>query len=97
MIAASLQEGFGLPLVEAAYFGLPLICSDIPIFQEVTQGNVDFFNVMDTDALAECLVRWMQSTCRPDSRKIRIYAWQESAREFLDIMEGKTKPYKVVQ
>ena len=61
LIAASLQEGFGLPLVEAAHFGLPLICSDIPIFREVTQGNADFFTVQDAANLAECLVRWMQS------------------------------------
>ena len=97
LIAASLQEGFGLPLVEAAYFGLPLICSDIPIFREVTQGNAVFFNVMDTDALAECLVKWTQTERHPDSQSIRIYSWQESAREFLDIMEGKVEPYIVVQ
>ncbi len=97
LIAASLQEGFGLPLVEAAQFGLPLICSDIPVFREVTRGNADFFTVMDPDALAECLVRWTQTDRHPDSRNIRIYSWQESAREFLDVMEGKIKPYKVVQ
>ena len=97
LIAASLQEGFGLPLVEAAHFGLPLICSDIPVFREVTQGNADFFNVMDADALAECLMKWIQTARHPDSRNIRMYSWEESAREFLDIMEGKVEPYKVLQ
>ena len=97
LIAASLQEGFGLPLVEAAHFGLPLICSDIPVFREVTRGNADFFKVMDADALTKCLIRWMQSDRHPDSRKIPIYSWQESAREVLDILAGKTEPYKVLQ
>ena len=97
LIAASLQEGFGLPLVEAAQFGLPLICSDIPVFREVTQGNADYFTVMNPDALAECLIKWMQTEQHPDSRNIRIYSWQESAREFLDIMEGKVEPYKVLR
>lgn len=96
LIASSLQEGFGLPLVEAAHFGLPLICSDIPVFREVTQGNADFFKVMDADALAKCLIKWMQAEQHPDSRNIRMYSWQESAREFLDIMEGKVEPYKIL-
>ena len=97
LIAASLQEGFGLPLVEAAHFGLPLICSDIPVFREVTQGNADFFQVMGAEALAECLLKWMQTDRHPDSRKIPIYSWQESAREVLDILEGKIEPYNVLQ
>ena len=83
-------------MVEAAHFGLPLICSDIPVFREVTQGNADFFKVMDADALAKCLIKWMQAEQHPDSRNIRMYSWQESAREFLDIMEGKVEPYKIL-
>jgi glycosyltransferase involved in cell wall biosynthesis len=97
LIAASLQEGFGLPLVEAAHFGIPLICSDIPVFREVTQGNADFFKAMDADALAECLTRWLQTDRHPDPRKIPAYPWQESAREVLDILAGKTEAYKVLQ
>ena len=33
----------------------------------------------------------------PDSRKIPIYSWQESAREVLDILEGKIEPYRILQ
>ena len=97
VIAASRDEGFGLPLIEAAYFGVPIICSDIPIFREVTEGYATFFKVMDSDSLAETLVRWMNTEVHPDSRKIRLYSWKESAQEILDIMDGKVKPYKVLQ
>jgi len=38
LIHPSLSEGFGLPLVEAAYFGLPIIASNIGVFKEVL-GN----------------------------------------------------------
>ena len=31
----SLYEGFGLPLVEAMGFGVPIVCSDIPVLREV--------------------------------------------------------------
>ncbi len=96
LIAASLQEGFGLPLVEASYFGLPIICSDIPVFREVTQGYADFFKAMDPDALSKCLTKWIRAERHPDSHNIRIYSWQESAKEISDIMERKTKPYKIL-
>ncbi len=33
-INLSLDEGFGLPAVEAAWFGAPLLVSDIPVFRE---------------------------------------------------------------
>ncbi|MDP4011587.1 MAG: glycosyltransferase family 1 protein, partial [Candidatus Roizmanbacteria bacterium] len=35
LINPSLSEGFGLPLIEATYFGCPVIASDIPVFKEV--------------------------------------------------------------
>jgi len=35
-------EGFGIPLVEAMMLGLPLVCSNIDTFQEVTNGNALF-------------------------------------------------------
>ena len=97
LIAASRDEGFGLPLIEAAYFGVPIICSDIPIFREVTEGHATFFKVMDADSLAETLIKWMKAEVHPDSKKIRLYSWKESAQEILDIMDGKVKPYKVLQ
>ncbi len=96
LIAASKDEGFGLPLIEAAYFGMPIICSDIPIFREVTQGHADYFKAMDADALAEKLAAWLQAESHPDSRKIHIYTWQEASEEIMDIIYGKTEPYKVL-
>jgi glycosyltransferase involved in cell wall biosynthesis len=35
LLAPSVIEGFGLPIVEAMYHGCRVVCSDIPVFQEV--------------------------------------------------------------
>jgi glycosyltransferase involved in cell wall biosynthesis len=43
LIAASLGEGFGIPLIEAAAFGLPLLLRDLPVFREVSAGAAWFF------------------------------------------------------
>ncbi len=41
-ITLSLDEGFGLPAVEAAVFGAPLVASDIAVFRETVGGYADF-------------------------------------------------------
>lgn len=95
LIAASRDEGFGLPLIEAAHFGLPILCSDIPIFREVTQGYADFFPVMDDGALAEAMADWLKHKSHPNTRQIPRYTWDESAQEILRIVYGKDSPIAV--
>lgn len=89
-------EGFGLPLVEAAYFRLPILCSDIPIFHEVVGDNADYFHVDDVDSLTEALVRWIRSGKHPDSGKVKIHTWKECAAEVLDILNDRAEPYAVL-
>jgi len=43
LIMASEAEGFGLPIVEAFQRGLPVLCSDIPVFREVAADGAAFF------------------------------------------------------
>ena len=39
----SIDEGFGIPLIEALKFKVPVICSDIPIFREIAYDSVLYF------------------------------------------------------
>jgi len=43
LIAASVAEGFGLPLIEAAQKGLPVLARDIPVFREVGGTGATYF------------------------------------------------------
>ena len=47
----SLYEGFGIPLIEAQYSNCPILCSDIPVFQEVA-GNGAEFCTPDSNGIA---------------------------------------------
>ena len=96
LIAASFTEGFGLPLVESARFGLPIICSDIPIFREVTKGNAIYFPPFDVDKLKDILLSWDNLKDTVDSKKIRLYTWSECSKEILDIIDGNTEPYEIL-
>lgn len=96
LIAASKDEGFGLPLIEAAHFGLPVICSDISIFREVAGDHATYFKVMDAEALKNVIITWLKQDTHPDSKKIKLYTWKDSAQEIINILQGETKPYKIL-
>lgn len=76
-ISLSLDEGFGMPAVEAATFGSPLLVSDIPVFRETVGGYATFVPPLDARAVAEALdAAW---GVRPDDaareRAIGGYGW----------------------
>jgi alpha-1,2-rhamnosyltransferase len=55
LLIASRVEGFGLPIVEAFQRGLPVICSDIPVFREIADGRASFFALDSPESLALAL------------------------------------------
>lgn len=86
LVAASLGEGFGLPLIEAAQHGIPIIARDIPVFREVAGEYADYFQGATAEMLAEELIawheRWQQGRHR-DSRELPFNRWEQSARQWL--------------
>ncbi|MBW2444721.1 MAG: glycosyltransferase family 4 protein [Deltaproteobacteria bacterium] len=55
LICASSGEGFDIPLVEGLAHGLPVLVSDIPIHREVGREFCRYFDVDDSDTLAELI------------------------------------------
>jgi glycosyltransferase involved in cell wall biosynthesis len=49
----SIDEGFGIPILEALSFSIPTICSDINVFKEIGNNSVEFFKVGDPNSLAQ--------------------------------------------
>lgn len=43
----STEEGFGMPILEAAALRVPIVCSDIPSFREVGRDGVTFFELRE--------------------------------------------------
>ncbi|WP_307513026.1 glycosyltransferase [Brevundimonas vesicularis] len=54
-IFPSFSEGFGIPIVEAATMGAPVICSDIEVFREVTYDRAYYFNPSDPNDLVRAI------------------------------------------
>ena len=86
MIAASQAEGFGLPLIEAAQHGLPIIARDIPVFREVAQDGAYYFSGNDPESLALAIKHWLilkQQNQIPSSKNIKWQSWEQSSKQLL--------------
>jgi len=85
LLAASLAEGFGLPLIEAARRGLPIIARDIPVFREVAGEYAFYFpDSSDNDTLASSLRVWFRLHAEdraPRSKDMPYCTWAQSAQQ----------------
>ena len=69
LIMPSTSEGFGLPVAEAMACGTPVICSRIPVFEEIAQDAACYFDPASAEDLAETIDKLLacpdqQSTIR---------------------------------
>lgn len=59
LVHPSLAEGFGLPLIEATYFHLPIVASDIPVFREIAGDRYLRFDPTKTEEISFALKRFL--------------------------------------
>lgn len=88
LLAPSEGEGFGLPLVEAARRGLPILCRDLAVFREVAGEHAAYFSGDDPLSLAAAVREWLAAYDRgetPRSSDMPCLTWDQSARELLGV------------
>ncbi len=86
LIAASEDEGFGLPLIEAAQHQLPMIVRDIPVFREVTADHAYYFSGLTPEDLARSVTEWLTLFAQgehPKSEQMPWLTWRQSAQQLV--------------
>ena len=59
VLMASKGEGYGLPLIEAAYFNKPMLVRDIPVFREIVGNAASYFSDAAHNSLVQVLPQWL--------------------------------------
>ncbi|WP_244137789.1 glycosyltransferase family 1 protein [Burkholderia sp. BCC1644] len=84
LLMASEAEGFGLPLVEAARYGMPIFARDLPVFREIAGAHASFFTASNGSELAPQLAKWLtevQSGTATASKGMNVQTWNASANQ----------------
>ncbi len=84
LLAASEGEGFGLPLIEASRYNVPVIARDIPVFREVGQSTATYFSAKNYLGLKVALSDWMKNNANktyPPFSQLIVSTWDECSRK----------------
>jgi len=98
LIAASMGEGFGLPLIEAAKHKVPLIARDIPVFREVAGTHAFYFDGDEPEDVSKAILDWLKlekGVGTPRSDTMPHQSWKEATEQMLQAIFGD-QPYKRV-
>ncbi|MFK5633433.1 MULTISPECIES: glycosyltransferase family 4 protein [unclassified Ornithinimicrobium] len=87
VVVPSLDEGFGLPLIEAASLGTPLVVSDIPVFRWIAADRAVYFDPKDVDSIRDGLRRVISDeVVAVDPAAVRSrFCWDDTAQRVLDL------------
>lgn len=95
LVTASLDEGFGIPLVEAMGYGTPVVVSDIPVFREIGGAAALYAPARDAARFA-ATIRQLEEPAEWRARSIasrtqaETFSWAESARAIAELATGLT-------
>ena len=89
LLQPSEGEGFGLPLIEAASHGLPLLLRDLPVCREVAGDGASYFSGMGGADLARAIQDWLAlraAGTQPTPHAMRWMTWRDNAKALLAII-----------
>ena len=96
----SLDEGFGLPLLEAAAASCPVVCSDIDIFHEIAGDSALYFDTSSRDSITEQFELLLtdstlrQTLVQKAGDNLNRFSWKEAAQKTLEVYHKAAKTAK---
>lgn len=87
LLVPSLQEGFGLPAIEAMACGTPVLASDIPVHREVLGAAAHFVASNQIPAWSAEMLKmvreplWRETLVQSGLDQSRIYRWPKMAAQ----------------
>lgn len=85
-LMASRGEGFGLPLIEAARYDIPILTRELPVLREVAGEHASYFSSESAESMASTIVSWLEALAdgtAPRSGDMPWNTWEQSTEEFM--------------
>ncbi len=97
VVVPAIAEGFGLPILEAQEAGVPLACSDIPVFREVAAAGALYFDPHRPELLAERIAEATDpgvSARLVAAGKLNLarFSWDRSAARIVEVYRSVAGP-----
>ena len=87
----SLAEGFGLPVIEAMYFGKPVVLSNATALPEIGGPNAYYFNDFEPENMRTVLENALQYFEENPAAKgkmierAKMFTWEDAAKKYLEV------------
>ena len=91
LLFPSYYEGFGLPLLEAMQFGIPIVASNAASIPEVGGDAVVYFDPFDAEEIAAAMRKIFDGSYRVPleayEKQLNRFTWEKSAGEHMELFE----------
>lgn len=90
----SLEEGFGLPPLEAMSYGVPVVSSNSSCLPEILGDAVSYFNANDVNNMAKKIMEILldeklrNELIKKGYQRIKLFDWKNNAMETLKIYKS---------
>ena len=87
----SLAEGFGLPVIEAMYFGKPVILSNATALPEIGGDDAFYFNNFEPEDMRAVLKNALQifqddaTFADRVTTRAKMFTWEDAAKKYLEV------------
>lgn len=93
-VMPSLEEGFGIPVLESFACGCPVVCSDIGSLKEVGGDACTYFNPKSINDISEKIKmvlrneKLKKSLIQKGTKRVKLFSWKKLAEKTLKIYFG---------
>ena len=85
LIHPSVSEGFGLPIVEAMHFNIPIIASHIPVFQELLGTSHYSFDPFEETSIVNAIHKFESDEIKKKNILREEFSFDRMAKETMDL------------
>ena len=93
----SLDEGFGIPLLEAMACGCPVVASDVSSIPEVCNDAAYYVDPYNADGIARGIIEVLKNEglrndlIQKGFKRVKMFSWKNSAQKIFNILKNQDK------